>query len=285
VGKDSPSERRTVRVITVSYHSESVLPEMLHTVPNDVEVVVVDNSGFTSEAMQSLKDEFSFKYLLMEKNRGFGAACNEGARGATTDFLFFLNPDAQLTPRSLESLVEALSIHPEASAANPLIQGNRGKSEFKYRSVLLPRQKWRAREIPSAMCDMPALTGSALLVRRNAFNRVSGFDEKIFLYHEDDDLSIRLRREVGPLLFFPQSVVKHQAGNSTERTADLAFNKAFHKAQSRVYAMRKHKISRGFLKTFISATLGLFNPTTLLLRRKRLQAWGFFMGTLKAKNS
>lgn len=282
--KDSLSERGTVRVITVSYHSESVLSEMLHTVPSEAEVVVVDNSGLTSKTMQSLRDEFSFKYLLMEKNKGFGAACNEGARGATTDFLFFLNPDAQLTPRSLENLVEALRSHPEASAANPLIQGNRGKLEFKYRSVLLPRQEWRSRELPSAMCDMPALTGSALLVRRNAFNKVGGFDENIFLYHEDDDLSIRLRSEVGPLLFLPQSVVKHQAGNSTERTAELAFHKAFHKAQSRVYAMRKHRIPRGFLRTFISATLGLFNPFSFLLRRKRLQAWGFFMGTLKARN-
>jgi N-acetylglucosaminyl-diphospho-decaprenol L-rhamnosyltransferase len=284
VEKDSLKEERWVRVITVSYHSESILPEMLRTVPTGVEVVVVDNSGGTTQAMQSLRDEFNFKYLLMEKHRGFGAACNEGAKGATTDFLFFLNPDARLTPGSLEGLIEALISKPEACAANPLIQGNRGRSEFKYRSVLLPRQAWRAREIPVTTCDMPALTGSALLVRRSAFNQVGGFDENIFLYHEDDDLSIRLRDQVGPLLFVPQSLAMHHAGNSTGRTARLAFHKAFHKAQSRIYAMRKHNISRAFLKTFMSAILGLFNPSNLISRRKRMQAWGFFMGALKARN-
>ena len=282
--RDSLKYNSRVRVVTVSFHSEAILPEMLNSLPNEVEVVVVDNAESTTKAMQALQAQYKFIYLPLLGNKGFGAACNEGAKGATTDFLFFLNPDARLTQGSLHYLIQALDSQTEVSAANPLIRGGRGKNEFKYRSVLLPRHEWRQREIPKVTCDMPALTGSALLVRRDAFRDVGGFDEKIFLYHEDDDLSIRLRRQIGPLLFVPESLVDHHAGHSSGRSAPLAFHKAFHKAQSRIYAMRKHDIPRAVLKTLASALIGLLNPSNLVSRRKRLQAWGFLMGSLKAKH-
>jgi N-acetylglucosaminyl-diphospho-decaprenol L-rhamnosyltransferase len=281
---DSLKYASRVRVVTISFHSETILPEMLKSLPTEVEVVVVDNAESTTTAMQALHAQYKFKYLPLHKNKGFGAACNEGAKGATTDFLFFLNPDAKLTPGSLHHLIQALDNQSEVSAANPLIRGGRGKIEFKYRSVLLPRQEWRQREIPKVTCDMPALTGSALLVRRHAFCEVGGFDENIFLYHEDDDLSIRLRRQIGPLLFVPQSMVEHHAGHSSGRSPQLAFHKAFHKAQSRIYAMRKHNIPRASLKTLTSALIGLLNPSNFISRRKRLQSWGFLMGSLKAKH-
>jgi GT2 family glycosyltransferase len=279
------AKANNVRVISVSFHSEHVIQDMLKSLPTGVEVIVVDNSETTSENMRQLRDEHGFKYVPLTRNRGFGAACNEGAKDATCEFLFFLNPDARLVGDSLDHLLRAMHDHPEVVAANPLIRGSRGKVEFKYRSVLLPRQEWCSRKPPEEPCDMPALTGSALMVRREAFEAVGGFDERIFLYHEDDDLSIRLRQQVGPLLFVPKANVHHNAGHSSERSPAMAFHKAFHKAQSRVYAMRKHQISRPIFETLVSALLGLINPTNLISRRKRLQAWGFFLGTLSAKES
>jgi GT2 family glycosyltransferase len=272
---------RRVCVVTVSFHSEEVLKQMLASLPSGTEKVIVDNASEVSSQMQNLQKQHVFTYLPMTSNRGFGTACNEGARQSSREFLFFLNPDASLTEGCLDALLEAMDAHPQASAANPRIQSSRGRIEFKYRSVLLPRTEWRDRRPPNTVCEMPALTGGAMLVRREAFEKVGGFDEAIFLYHEDDDLSIRLRQHAGPLLYVPDALVNHQAGHSSGRSAKVAFHKAYHKGQSRVYAMKKHGVPAAKLRCLISAIQELLNPLNLLSRRKRMQAMGFFMGVMK----
>jgi N-acetylglucosaminyl-diphospho-decaprenol L-rhamnosyltransferase len=276
-----PGAEGKVTVVTVAYNSEHVLPAMLKSLPNEVDLILFDNAKMADAELNRLQALRSFQYIACETNLGFGAACNRGAALARTEFVFFLNPDATLEEGCVGTLVDTLASRPDASAANPCIRSSSGRIEFKYRSVLLPRHAWRARTPPADVCEMPALTGGALFVRRNAFEQVGGFDEAIFLYHEDDDLSIRLRKEVGPLLYLPQAVVNHQAGHSSGRSAKVAFHKAYYKGQSRVYAMQKHGVPSAKLKCLLSASQELMNPLNLLSRRKRMQAMGFFMGVVK----
>ena len=254
---------------------------MMQSLPGDLELIVIDNGQMAEVEIEKLRAVRPFHYLANEQNIGFGAACNKGAQQGSSEFLFFLNPDASLSKGCLDALLQAMDAHPQASAANPRIQSSRGRIEFKYRSVLLPRTEWRDRRPPSAVCEMPALTGGAMLVRRKAFEKVAGFDEAIFLYHEDDDLSIRLRQHAGSLLYVPDALVNHQAGHSSGRSAKVAFHKAYHKGQSRVYAMTKHGVPAAKLKCLMNALQELLNPLNLLSRRKRMQAMGFFMGVVK----
>ena len=270
-----------VSVITVAFNSEHVLPVMLGSLQAGLELVIADNGRMPEAQIDELRAIHAFRYVACERNIGFGSACNEGARNSSREFLLFLNPDASLGEGCLDALLKAMDAHPQASAANPRIQSSRGRVEFKYRSVLLPRGEWRDRSPPNTVCEMPALTGGALLVRREAFENVGGFDEAIFLYHEDDDLSIRLRQQAGPLLYVPEALVNHQAGHSSGRSAKVAFHKAYHKGQSRVYAMKKHGVPAAKLRCLMSALQELLNPLNLLSRRKRMQAMGFFMGVMK----
>jgi N-acetylglucosaminyl-diphospho-decaprenol L-rhamnosyltransferase len=268
-------------VVTVAYNSESVLPVMMRSLPNDLELIVVDNGRMAEIEIEKLQAVRPFHYLANKQNIGFGAACNKGAQKSTYEFLLFLNPDASLGADCLNTLLDAMDAHPKASAANPCIQSSRGRKEFKYRSILLPRSQWRERTPPGSMCEMPALTGGAMIVRREAFEKVGGFDEAIFLYHEDDDLSIRLRQQVGGLLYVPEALVNHQAGHSSGRSAKVAFHKAYHKGQSRVYAMKKHGVPAAKLKCLMSALQELLSPLNLFSRRKRMKALGVLIGVLK----
>ena len=268
-------------MVTVAFNSEHVLPVMMGSLPAGLELVIADNGRMPEAQIDELRAIHAFRYVACERNIGFGSACNEGVRNSSREFLLFLNPDASLGEGCLDALLRAMDAHPQASAANPRIQSSRGRVEFKYRSVLLPRGEWRDRSPPNTVCEMPALTGGALLVRREAFENVGGFDEAIFLYHEDDDLSIRLRQQAGPLLYVPEALVNHQAGHSSGRSASVAFHKAYYKGQSRVYAMKKHGVPATKLKCLMSAIQELLNPLNLLSRRKRMQAMGFFMGVKK----
>lgn len=274
-----PSPYR-VCVITVSFHSDAVLADMLGSLPVGLEVVLVDNATECSEGIWRLRERYGqgLTYVSMGRNAGFGAACNEGARHTKREFLFFLNPDTSLSPGCLESLIKEMDEMPNVSASNPCIRTRSGRVEFKYRSALLPRSQWISRTRPNVTCEMPALTGAALLIRRSAFKAVDGFDEAIFLYHEDDDLSIRLRLGVGPLLYVPNAEVRHNAGHSSGRNSTVAFKKAYHKGVSRVYAMRKHGVPRPVFKSFVVAMQGLLNPLNLFSRRKIMQSIGFLLG-------
>lgn len=276
-----------VCVITVSFHSDLVLAEMLASLPEGLQVVLVDNTVECSEGIRGLREKYGQRliYVPMEDNKGFGTACNAGARHTDREFLFFLNPDTRLSAGCLGSLIGAMDENPDASASNPCILSRGGRVEFKYRSALLPRRKWISRSRPSVTCEMPALTGAALLVRKSAFEAVGGFDESIFLYHEDDDLSIRLKEQAGTLLYVPNAEVRHNAGHSSGRSSKVAFEKAYHKGVSRVYAMKKHRVPAALFKSLVVAIQGLLNPLNLFSRRKRIQAVGFVFGCLSGDTS
>ncbi|KFE34027.1 glycosyltransferase family 2 protein [Thioclava atlantica] len=266
-----------VTIVTVAYNSEEVLPQMLASVPADVPVIVVDNASRDAAATKTIVDKAGGQYLRSEKNLGFGGGCNLGAARADGDFLLFLNPDARLEEGALEALLAAAERYPDCVAMNPRIKGRNGRAYFKRRSVLLPRDAYLPRGWPDTDREVPVLTGAAFFVRRSEFDAVGGFDEKIFLYHEDDDLSLRLAQR-GKLFFVREAVVFHEEGHSSERSVEGARFKARHLGRSRVYALRKHGRPHPFLGSFLAALGQLLSPENLLSRRKRAKQVAFLRG-------
>jgi N-acetylglucosaminyl-diphospho-decaprenol L-rhamnosyltransferase len=273
----TPSHLR-VTVVSVCYNSMAVLPLMLASVPEGTRVVIVDNSPEADPALTQLAEGRGAQLVLNRENLGFGVACNIGAAGAETEFLLFLNPDAALAPDALGHLTAAMDRYPKASAANPRIAEADGSPYFKRRSVLIPRREWLPRGWPAADREVPVLSGAALFVRRSAFEAVGGFDSQIFLYHEDDDLSIRLKRDCGPLMFVRDALATHQGGASTARSPEVAAFKGWHMGRSRVYAMRKHGAIYPLATFTTAAVLQTLSPSNFLSRRRRAKQMAFLRG-------
>lgn len=281
---DKPDPSRC-SVVSVCYLSETIAQEMIASVPPESELIIIDNSPEYSLTLEHLVASRNGIYSHNASNIGFGAACNQGARLCSREFILFLNPDAKLTKGSLEHLIDTLDNHPEAVAANPRILTASQKIQFRYRSALLPRRQWHPKKPPDKTAAAPILHGSALMVRRQSFFDINGFDENIFMYHEDDDLSIRLRQGGGQLLYAPEATAFHLSGHSSPRSASIAFQKAFRMAESRIYCMHKHGMSLGRLSTIASALLQLASPGSLVSHRKRMKAWGFLLGALQAQTN
>jgi GT2 family glycosyltransferase len=127
---------------------------------------------------------------------------------------------------------------------------------------------------------VPVLSGAAIFVAKERFDRVGGFDEEIFLYHEDDDLSLRLA-QLGPLMHIPGAVVRHAGGRSTARTPEVAYFKAYHLARSRVFAQRKHGVPHPKARVLLQSAAQLLSPL-MLSRRKRAKHLGYLAGALSA---
>ena len=271
---------RDVSVVTVCYNSAAVLPGMLESLPEGTQAIIVDNASADVEDTARIAARHGAHLIRNRANLGFGPACNRGAQAADTPFLLFLNPDARLQEGALAALLAAARDYPDAVAFNPRLSGASGKPQFKRRSKLLPRRQWLARGRPASDCEVPVLSGAAFFVRRADFDAVGGFDPAIFLYHEDDDLSLRLRAERGRLMFIHAASVTHLEGRSNERTPRSAAFKAEQLARSAVHAKRKHQRPWPFLSTLAEALAKILFLPNLLSARKRAQAAGFLKGTL-----
>lgn len=274
-----PNPTSEITVVTVAYHSMGVLPDMLASLPAGMPVVIVDNAPKSEAGLEDLAAKYGAQLIRNAANLGFGAGCNRGAAAARTPYLMFLNPDARVELGCLDALLEAARRYPDATGFNPRTLDHKGRVKFKRRSNLLPRSEWLS-AAPEADHAVPVLTGAAIFAARAVFERVGGFDEDIFLYYEDDDLSLRLACH-GPLMHIPGAVVYHNDGHSTARSPATAQFKAFHLARSRVFAQTKHGVRWPWARVMLRAVAQLFSPL-MLNGRKRAKYLGYLSGALSA---
>lgn len=264
-----------ITIVTVSYHSLEVLRAMSRSLPSGVALVIVDNAN--EPDLQVWAESENHRLLNPGRNIGFGAACNMGAQACTSAYVLFLNPDCELQADTLEKLLAAAAEHPEASAFGPAFVRATGKP-YKYRpsKLLKAVPKHFADPFPQSIAEKPSLSGAALMCKREAFERVSGFDEALFLYFEDDDLTMRLSRQCGPLFYVPTAKIAHIGGSSTSPSLELEKFKGFHFAFSYWYTMRKHGWSMPLLRIWL---ITLRRLLSLKILRKPYR-W-FFRGHLQ----
>lgn len=270
----------TVTIVTVCHNSLAVLPAMLKSIPKGTPVILVDNASSDTAALQKLAHDHDATLQLNADNIGFGPACNQGAAQAETEFLLFLNPDAELQPGALDALIEATQTHPNASAFNPRILDSKARQSFRRGSKIKPKERLKG-PVPTRDTEVSVLAGSAIFCRRALFEKIGGFDPAIFMYHEDDDLSLRLRGH-GPLMYCHDAQVVHLSGHGSPRSPQVAAFKAYYSARSRVYTLGKYGHPRPKLNTLGAAMLRLMAPDTLFLKRKRAKNVGYMKGALSA---
>jgi N-acetylglucosaminyl-diphospho-decaprenol L-rhamnosyltransferase len=270
-----------VTIITVSYNSAGVMKEMLDSIPAGTPTIVVDNASADVDCLETICATKNVQLIRNGVNEGFGAACNRGAARARTEFLFFLNPDAVLLPGALDRLCTAADRYPHCTGFNPRIEDNDGEPSFRCKSDLLPRSEWMSPGWPEADCEIPIFSGAALFVRRAEFEAVGGFDERIFLYYDDDDLALTLRRR-GPLMFVHDARVRHAIGSSSGSKSETAAMKAWHMGYSRVHVSRKHRVRFSRMLPLLSAAFKLLSPAMIISPKRRAECLARLNGVVNA---
>ena len=275
---------KRISIVTVTFNSSAVLPAMLRSIPDGVPVIVVDNASEDAAKTNEIATDFGAQVVLNQENVGFGRACNIGAARVKTDLVLFLNPDAAVVDGALTCLAHAADRYPQASAFNPAIESAAGVQFSRRKSTIdptkwkLPRGGW-----PSSDQEVPVLIGAALLVRIADFNSIGGFDPDIFLYYEDDDLSLRLRASCGPLMFIREARIVHDGGNSSGSAPETLRKKSYWLGRSLVLASLKHGKPLAFERAVLRATRRVCSPTKLFSARERIERLGYFHGVLSAR--
>ncbi len=249
---DSIAAERT-SVVVVTYNSADVIGAAIASIDEGAEIIVVDNAS--SDGTAAALAAQPVRLVKNARNLGFGTACNVGAQAAEREFVLFLNPDAELMHGALDALVDAADARPECAAFNPRIIDSAGQqSQRRMSRLLAPEVNRRVRAPLTGDCDVEMLSGAALFCRRAAFDAVGGFDERIFLYCEDDDLAVRWRGAGHKLGYVHGAVVRHIGGASAPATADGERFKAYHFMRATRYTMAKH--GRPFRRRYLTAQAG-----------------------------
>jgi GT2 family glycosyltransferase len=223
-----------VDIVVVAWNHERWLPACLaslapaaHGAPALSRVVIVDNAS-SVPVEQVVTPGPGTTVIRNAINKGFAAACNQGASGSRADFLLFLNPDTRLDAGALASavarfapsvgivglrLVDPVRMTQRSCGRFPSIRTLLNQALGLTRVSAVSFQGIRRDEWPhDTTGPVDFVCGAALMVRRELFERLEGFDPRFFLYLEDADLSLRAQRIGFATVFDADAVVEHACG-------------------------------------------------------------------------
>ena len=273
---DTAVSRPPVSVVVVTYSPGQSLDDFLDTLSEassatGIEIVLADN-GSTDGSVERAATRPGVRLLRTGWNLGYGCAANLGVQASSAEFVLVANPDIQWRPGALDQLLEAAKRLPEGGAFGPLILTSQGAVYPSARALpsllngighALVGWWWASNPWTQAyraeneeLCEREAgwLSGSCLLLRREAFEAVKGFDPAYFMYFEDLDLGDRLVRAGWKNMYVPSAVVSHTRAHATSQHA--ARMAAEHHRSAWLYLSRRYSGIR-WLPLRIALRVGL----------------------------
>jgi N-acetylglucosaminyl-diphospho-decaprenol L-rhamnosyltransferase len=238
-----PKVHGSISVVLVSFRTPQFLRDclmQLSSEPAVAQVIVVDNASGDDSAALVEREFPDVELVRNSKNVGFARAVNQALPHCRGELVLLLNPDTVLDQGAIDELVRQLNAQPRIAAVGPAIRHSSGR----LRVLSAGRQPtvWRmlthatllsrlSRGLPfleglnliagvhdDRQRDVEWLTGACFLVRRNALDAVGGLSERWFMYAEDLELCLRLRRAGWRLAHVPSAQVVHHMGASADRT-------------------------------------------------------------------
>lgn len=295
-----------VSVIIVSWNVAPLLRQCLRSVVADapdlsLQVIVVDNAS-SDDSVAMLRGEFPWVHLIANRaNLGFARASNQGFRLATARLVLLLNPDTVVMPGALGILIRFLQEHPDVGMLGPSLWNEDGTFQENSARVLptvgrlvaidvfrlqkLPFVgRWFQRRLvspydPDLIQEVQAISGAAMLVRRDLFEKGGGFGECFIHCGEDLDLCFRIRRAGWKIYFVPGAKVVHLGGRSARQASVRTLvngaisiqhylERCFGRCPARLYrlALQGIDVPATVLIGLIKSILGLQPPGDLRLR-------------------
>ena len=194
------------------------------------EIIVVDNCSTDDTAAIVTHDFPTVTFLRNANNLGFGAANNRGAKLAAGQYFCFMNPDVYVAPTTLTRLARQLDEQPLVGMVGPQLIYPDGHIQDSFRRFMRPHHQiikrlpwllnikplrqavksylmWNKNPAESFTCDW--LVGACLMIKKEVFHQIGGFDERYFLFMEDTDLCRSVGAAGYQVLYYPQATAQH----------------------------------------------------------------------------
>lgn len=241
-------------IIVITYNGCAVTLETLHSYDRAIracpdyriETIVVDNASRDGVDRAVAENFPDFQLIRNQANLGFAKAANIGFQASSGRYILFSNPDIEVVPGTLSSLVDLMDLHPEAGACTPFLRlkgydtidpgAHRGfptpwaafthfsgLSKLCRRSRRLSRIFGRYHLMDRDLTqphEVDVIEGGFFFTRREAFVQAGLWDGDYFLFGEDIDLCYQLAKSGSRVMYFPQAEAIHQLGSTTGLKAD-----------------------------------------------------------------
>lgn len=228
-------------VVIVTYCSAGVIAEALRALPEGLEVIIVDNASPDGTVAAAGAARPGAVILQQSENRGFGAGCNRGVEAASREFVVLLNPDCRIATSAFGTLAAAADAFPDAAILAPALVDDAGARVRSWDAGQVRRRRLardrKQEPWPVAPFCVDFVSGACMLLRRADGLR---FDERFFLYYEDDDLCASARKLGRSIVVVPAARAAHVGGRSSAPSRQVAWRKAYHLAWSRLHYLDKH---------------------------------------------
>ena len=225
-----------VSIITINYNGLKDTCELLDTLPledESIEVIVVDNASTKDEAIQIEQRYPQVKVIRSKENLGFAGGNNLGIKAAQGKYLFFLNNDTILRPQTsdLRPLIARLESSDKIGAVCPKIKFSWGENLIQYAGYTpLSKITMRNHSIGFGEADCgqyatphptPYAHGAAMMVRREVIEEAGQMPECYFLYYEELDWSMMIRRAGYDIWYDPACTIFHKESQATGQNSPL----------------------------------------------------------------
>ncbi len=211
-----------VSVVVPVYHANQDRISKVITAVKDqcTEILLVHENG--SDAGSG-----KLSYVLAQPDAGFGTKCNYGAQKSKAPFIWFLNDDCYPLPGCAGHLVNVMLANPKIGMVGHLLRypngfiQHGGTERVKGRVGFPHRDLGKLHPTLKVPTEMEAVTAASVMVRREAFEAVGGFDEGYFLYLEDSDLCLKMRQSGWKVYFTPFAEALHEEHASSKTRPGL----------------------------------------------------------------
>jgi len=230
-----------ISIITINYNGLKDTCELLDTLPledDSIEVIVVDNASKEDEATQIEQRYPQIKVIRSKENLGFAGGNNLGIQAAQGKYLFFLNNDTLLRSKKedvrgkmFQPLINRLESSPKIGMVSPKIKFSWGDNLIQYAgytplsSITMRNRSIGFSETDNGQYDTPHPTpyahGAAMMVKREVVDKAGQMPECYFLYYEELDWSMMIRRAGYDIWYEPACTIFHKESQSTGQNSPL----------------------------------------------------------------
>jgi N-acetylglucosaminyl-diphospho-decaprenol L-rhamnosyltransferase len=221
------------------------------------QIIVVDNGSSDIAITEKQTQKDGVRLLKLENNLGYGSAINHAVQQLSKKYkiLLICNPDVELNPKAVNMLSQVIR-NEAVGLAGPRILNKEGLVYPSARSIpsirngvghaifanTWPSNPWTKNYLSEAHLQNQTistgwLSGACLVIRRDLFHQIGGFDEKYFMYFEDVDLGFRLCRLGFKNLYVPEVSITHIGGEST-KVAQTSMLKTHHESAMRFLSVK-----------------------------------------------
>jgi O-antigen biosynthesis protein len=264
---------KDLSIIIVNYNVKEFVENLLYSIDKarqnlSLEIFIVDNAS-DDGSVDIIKEKFPYVNLTANKsNIGFGAANNLALSKAEGKYLLLINPDTIVKEDTFVKMIDFFEKHPDAGVAGCKVLNSDGTLQLACRrsfpgpwtsftkvtglSRFFPKSRLFARYNLTYLdenktLEVDAVSGSFMMMRRETYNKVGGFDEQFFMYGEDIDLCYRTQKAGYKVYYVHETEIIHYKGESTKRSS-IDETQVFYQAMN--LFVKKH-LSSSFIVEFI----------------------------------